>query len=585
MSVNQLRKWRIMPLLVVTSLGLFSVTSAQAAAEDVPLIEMVKAGNAAAVRSLIEQQVDVNTPEVDGTTALHWAAHGDHLEVADLLISAGANVGAGNRYAVTPLSLACINGSVAMVERLLEAGADPNTASPEGQTALMTAARTGNIDVVTTLLDSGATVDSKESYREQTALMWAAAQGHPATVQALIDAGADIHARSKGDENSVRASVRRGLSQFALNAGIDPERGLAEPEAVAPVGFSPLLFATRAGQIDAAKVLLEAGANVNDMVGDGASALVVAVINAHYELANVLLEHGADPNADAQGWTALHQLVWTRKPNLLRPVPFPLVTGKLSDLDLVTQLVTHGADPNTRQKGEPRDGNRNVLNRIGATPFLLAAKAADADMMRRLVENGADPQLTTIDGVTPLMAAAGVGIWRIGENVGTNEEALEAVTLAYELGNDANAADVNNDTALHGAVHRGADEIVRFLMDKGADPDVANSFGWTPLTIAEGVWYPNTYKSEPETGVVLRQLGATNPGARRPEDFPPTEIAAPIEGGAAGGGRYLQLRQGNASPGTVGNQQLERQIQQQGQEERQEQGRPQESGQSTAPQR
>ena len=549
MRIKQLRGWRIVPLLAVSSLGLSAAAWAQAGAtsREVLLVEAVKMADTAAVRALLEQQVDVNTPEVDGTTALHWAAHLGDLNTAELLIRAGATVQAANRYGVTPLSLACMNMNSAMVERLLNAGADPNSASPEGQTALMTAARTGNVGAVKLLLAHGAEVDAKESYRGQTALMWAAAQDHAAAIQVLMEAGADIHARSKGHPRGIRAAVRRGVSQFAVNAGTVETANLVETVDAAPPGFTPLLFAVRVGAIDATLVLLEAGANVNDTVGaDGTAALVLAVLNAHYELAQVLLENGADPNADTQGWTALHQLVWTRKPNLRRPVPYPLPTGNLSDLDLAKALVAYGANPNARQMTEPSDGNRNVLNRIGATPFLLAAKAADVEMMRVLADLGADPLLATAEGATPLMAAAGVGIWRIGENVGTNEEALEAVTLAWELGSDVNAADANGDTALHGTVHRGANAIVQFLIDKGADPDVANKVGWTPLTIAEGVWYPNTYKSEPETGALLRQLGAVNPGQRRPEDYPPTEIAAPVEGGAAGGGQELLRQQREA---------------------------------------
>ena len=531
MRVTQLRGWWIVPLLAVSSLGLSAVAWAQAgAARDVSLVEVVKTGDTAAVRSLLEQQVDVNTPEVDGTTALHWAVHRDALDIVDLLLRAGADVRSANRYGVEPLALAGTNGNAAMTERLLDAGADPNSASPEGQTALMTAARTGNVGTVKLLLAHGADVDATESYRQQTALMWAAAQGHPVTVRALIEAGADIHARSKGNPRSVRAAVRRGVSQFALNAGTGESSGREKTAAAAPPGFTPLLFAVRAGHIDAARVLLEAGANVNDMVGDGASALLLAVINAHYELANVLLEQGADPNADTQGWTALHQLVWTRKPNLLRPLPFPLPTGTLSDLDLVKVLVAHGADPNARQKAEPRDGNRNVLNRIGATPFLLAAKAADADMMRVLLENGADPQLATEDGVPPLMAAAGVGIWRIGENVGTNVEALEAVKLAWELGNDVNAVDVNNDTALHGAVHRGR-ECHRAVPDRqGRRPRRGEHLRVDAVDNRGGRLVPEHLQERARNGGAAASTGCHQPWPASPRRLSPYGDSGPSRG-------------------------------------------------------
>jgi ankyrin repeat protein len=526
-------------LLVIGGLG-----AANAANLDAPLVDAVKKADAAAVRALIGQRVDVNQPGVDGTTALHWAVHSDSVELTDLLLRAGANVNATNRYGATALSLACINGSVAVVDRLLKAGANPNTVFADGQTALMTAARTGKVEVVKLLLANGADVNAKEGYRGQTALMWAAAQGHAETVKALIELGADIQGRSKGSAGAVRAAVRAGVSQLALGAGTGVPAPADTRATVAPAGLTPLLFAVRGGHVAATEALLDAGANVNDTVGDGTSALVLAVMNAQYDVAAALLKRGANPNADTQGWTALHQLVWTRRPNLMRPTPFPLPTGKVTDLELVKLLVAAGANPNARQKAEPNDGNRNVLNRLGATPFLLAAKAADVDMMRTLAANGADPLLKTDEGATPLMAAAGVGIWRVGENVGTNEEALEAVKLAWELGNDVNAIDANGDTALHGAVHRGANGIVEFLMAKGANPDVANTFGWTPLTIAEGIWYPNTYKSEPETGILLRKLGARNEGKRRPEDYPPTLISAPVEGGRGGGQTGTQTQTG-----------------------------------------
>lgn len=527
MRPTYLGGWWMVPLLVVSSLG--------AAVPEPPLSAAVKKGDTQTVRVLLQQRVDVNALEIDGTTALHWAVHRDDLTTVDQLLRAGANVKARNRYGVTPLMLACINGNAAMIEKLLKAGADPNSANADGQTVLMTAARTGNPEAVKILLAHGANVNAKESYRGQTPLMWAAAQGHAATVRLLIEAGADLTVRSKGNPAAVRAAVRPDVSQLAISSGTaNPSGGggtpgAAEKESVGSAGFTALLFAARAGHIEASRILIDAGANVNETVGDGTSVLVLAVMNGHYELAAMLVDKGADPNADAQGWTALHQLVWTRRPNLMRPVPFPLPSGTMTDLDLVKALVARGANINARLKKEPNDGNRNVLKRIGATPFLLAAKAADVDMMRTLVAAGADPRLKTEERATPLMVAAGIGIWRVGESVGSNEEALEAVKLAWELGNDVNAVDANGDTAMHGAVHRGANAIVQFLIEKGTNPDVVDTFGWTPLTIAEGVWYPNTYKSEPETGTLLRKLGATNPGHRRPEDYPPTEIAAPLD--------------------------------------------------------
>jgi ankyrin repeat protein len=307
--------------------------------------------------------------------------------------------------------------------------------------------------------------------------MWAAMENHAAVVHALLEHGADVHALSTG-------------------------------------GFSSLLFAVRAGHIDVVRNLVAAGAKVRQTLPDGTGALSLAIINAHYELAAALLDLGADANDDSLGWTPLHQLVWTRRPNTNRGSIPPVPTGNLASLELVARLVAHGANPNARQRKEPRDGNRNLLNRMGATPFLLAAKAADVELMRALVANGADPLMTTEEKATPLMVAAGVGIWQTGESPGTNEEALEAVTLAWELGGDVNASDASGDRAVHGAAYRGANAVMQFLIEKGARLDVTNKRGWTPLTIAEGVVYPNTFTRRPPTAVLLRELAAKSTPVR-----------------------------------------------------------------------
>jgi ankyrin repeat protein len=411
--------------------------------------------------------------EADGTTPLHTAVlRNDNEGVASLLRS-GASARAATRYGVTPLHLASVNGNAGIIEKLLAAGADPNTALPEGETVLMTAARTGNVDAIKALLARGAKVNDKEAWKGQTALMWAAAENNVEAMGALIKAGADIQTRSRNG------------------------------------AFSAFLFAARAGHIGALRALLDAGADINETLPDGTSALVLTVLNAHYETAAFLVEKGADPNAAAQGWTALHQVAWSRRPNTGSNLPGAVPTGNLDSLDLVRTLVKHGANVNARQTREPKDGFRNQLNRIGATPFLLAAKAADVPLMRVLLEHGANPKLTTDDGTSALMAAAGVGIWAPGENPGTEEEALAAVQLAYEAGDTSvAAANKSGDTALHGSIYRaGSISVAKFLIDKGAKIDARNNLGWTPLIAADGVEYtPNILKRYPEAAAFLRQV-------------------------------------------------------------------------------
>lgn len=459
----------------------WAVAVSAAAGPGESLVDAVKSGDRARIRALLGTRADVNVPERDGTTALHWAVHHNDAALVDQLIGAGAHVHARNRYGATPLVLASENGHAPLVRRLLAAGADPNTASHDGETALMTAARTGDPATVEALLAVGADVNAREVRKAQTALMWAATEGNHQAAHLLLRAGADVRARSNG-------------------------------------GFTPLLFAVRAGHVGVLPTLIEAGADPNDSLPDGTSALSLAIINAHFELAAALLDRGADPNADAQGWTALHQLVWTRRPNGGLADPPAVATGRLSSLQLAEKLLEKGANPNARMKKERKLGfdDRTLLNRLDATPFFLAAQTADVPLMRLLAKSGADPTVTNADGTTVLMVAAGVGIWVVGESPGTNDEALEAVRFALELGGNVNATNDYGYTALHGAAHRGAPQIVTLLVDRGASLDAALTktgggplgwkAGWTPLAIADGVYYANTFKRSSETAAVLRGL-------------------------------------------------------------------------------
>ena len=480
----------------------FSRTVTAAPAET-PLIDAVKAADKTGVRTLINQRVDVNAPQPDGTTALHWAADRDDPEMVELLVRAGANVKAANRYGVTPMWLAGVNGNAAVIEMLLKAGAAANTVLPEGETVLMTAARTGKVDAVKVLLDHGAEVNATEGWHRQTALMWAAAEDHPAVIEALIARGAEIHARSNG-------------------------------------GFTALLFAAREGRIAAVRTLLEAGANLNDALpirGRGAraatpagppgtgrssgpaqaevglNAFLLAAANAHYELAAWLLDRGADPNAAPQGWTALHQVSWVRKAGISGSNnPAPEGSGSVDSLEFVRKLVAKGAELNARVTKRPGMGV-TTLNSIGATPFLLAARTADAELMRLLAQLGADPRLGNEDNTTPLMVAAGLGTQSPGEDPGTEPEVLEAVAVALALGNDLNAVDKNGETAMHGAAYKHVPSVVHFLAEKGAKIEVwnqPNKRGWTPLKIAEGVQRGMNIVSSRPTAAAISEVIASS---------------------------------------------------------------------------
>ena len=472
--------------VAVAGLGLCLVMPPHVTAAEVPLVEAVKQVDATAVRALLDGSVDVNAGEADGTTALHWAVRLDSLDVTDLLIAAGADVMATNAFDITPLSLAAINGNPAMLETLLEAGADANVTVGAGEAVILTAARTGRADAIRTLVAHGADVNLAQK-DGHTPLMWAAAEGHVQAMMTLLEVGADANARSVVPERPVRT-------------------GFAGP---APHGFTPLLFAVRAGHIDAVRLLLDAGADVNDQLPDGMSTVALAATNAHWELGVFLVDSGADPNASEQGWSALHVMTWVRMPNFGFNPPGPVTTGRMDSLTFARDLVARGADVNARMTKEPRNGYRNALNRVGATPLLMAARLADGPYMRVLAELGADPTITNEDGTTVLMVASGVGIHSPGEDPGTEAEALACVEVALELGGDPNTVDETGETALHGAAYRGANSIVNLLVEHGANTfDVENSAGWTPLRIAQGVFRTATFKEAPHTAALLSELAA-----------------------------------------------------------------------------
>jgi uncharacterized protein len=448
----------------------------------VPLVDAAKNMDKPAIEKLIAQHVDVNAADVDGATALHWAAYNDDLPTVELLIRQGATAATVNRYGVSPLSLACANGNGAVVRALINAGANPNDVLHEGETPLMIAARAGGLDAVKALIAKGANVNAADEWRGQTALMWAAAEGNASVVRTLVENGARIDTRSI-------------------------------------TGFTAYLFAARDGGIEAALALLDAGVSVDEALirrrsaepgapsAPGPNALMLAVSNAHYELAARLLEKGANADADTLGWTTLHQITWVRKPGAGGNNPAPNGSGTMSSLEMVERLVNHGANINARITKSPNVGTTD-LNLVGATPFLMAARTADAELMRLLAKLGADPLLANSDDTTPLLAAAGVGTRSPGEDPGTESEVLEAVKAAHELGGSLNSVDNNGQTAMHGAAYKQVPSVAEYLIANGADIAVwntKNKSGWTPLRIAAGVHRGMNFRDSPAVAAILRR--------------------------------------------------------------------------------
>ncbi len=464
-----------------------------AAAGDARLAEAAMQGNKAAVRSLLQQKADVNASLVDGTTALHWAVRADDLDTAGMLIRAGANVKATDRYGLTPLSLACSNGSALMIRKLLDAGADPNSASPQGDTVLMIAARLGDTDALTALLDRGAAVNAKDSPLEQTALMWAVRENHPAAVHLLLEHGADVNAKTR--TGKAPAPRPPGAGGGSHGVGIVrsgwPEQGFQD---ATPGAMTALLYASRDGALESAQMLLAAKAPVNQPEANAITPLLIAIANGHPDVARFLLDHGADANAaDFWGRTPLWEAVELRNLDLDKSgengIDRPAV------LELVKTLLAHGAKVNARTKEVPPIrrwimplGDLSWVDFTGQTPFLRAALSGDVTVMRLLLDHGADPNIATFAGTTALMAAAGVN-WVGGQTYTESKEALmEAVKLCLEKGADVNAANSMGITAVIGAANRGSDDLIEFLVQKGAKLDVKDKEGRTPLVWAKGVF-------------------------------------------------------------------------------------------------
>jgi len=441
------------------AIGLLAAGAAHAAGSEVA--DAAMKGNRDAVRALLQRKADVNAPQVDGTTALHWAARLDDVEIADMLIRAGATVSAANREGVMPLQLAALNGSAAMIEALVKAGADPNaTLTPSSDTALMMASRTGRPEAVSVLLAHGAKVDAREAWGGTTALMWAAAERHAPIVKILADHGADVNARS----SFVPAANGRGF-EGRMPVASKPDQAVEE---FASGWLTPLMFAAREGDLESARHLIAAGANVNAIAADGKDALGLAIFNGNYDVASFLIDSRSNVNqADTQRFTPLFWAVDRR--NMETAPNFPwMVTA--DPLPLIKKLLDAGADPNAVIDNTPRARMRAGSPRIVfATALMRAAFAADLELVKLLLAHGADSRIISKDGETMVEAATGLGFIQGYTKGRPAAERLELVKLFVELGADVNQADDYGITPLMVAGNMGDTGVIQYLVDVGAD--------------------------------------------------------------------------------------------------------------------
>ncbi len=459
-------------------------------------------GCAGALRAESTPASEVNARAADGSTALLWAVHKGDIKEVERLIAAGADVSLVNHYGASPMQEGAAAGDAVILSLLLRAGADVESPNAEGQTALMAVARTGNVEAAKLLLRKGANVNAKERWGGQTALMWAAAQRQSEMVKLLIKHGADVNARA-----TVREWPRRVTAE-------------GRPKDMNRAGLTPLLYAAREGGIECAKHLIAGGANIDMPDPDGMTPLVIALMNLRWDCAKYLIDAGANVNDwDLYGQTPLYVAVDMNTLPAGGRVDLPSM-DRTPGIEVIELLLKAGANPNAQLKLRPPyrhavfDRNADQMLTTGATPLLRAAKVGDIPAIKLLLQYGARVDLPNMDGVTPLMAAAGAGR-NVGATRGrfkTEKDALAAVQILKEAGANVNAANKAGETALHGAALRGWNDVVKLLAQSGANVDAPAKTGLTPLDFAMGRFQPGFLEPKPKvfdtTAALLKELGA-----------------------------------------------------------------------------
>jgi ankyrin repeat protein len=483
-----------------------------AAGSDPVLADAVRREDRAAVRALLRQKVDVNAPLSDGSTALHWAAQADDLETVGLLLDAGANVKSKNRYGVTPLHVAVSNGNAAIVGRLLKAGADPDAVDASGEPLLSIAIRSGNPDALKQLLERGASANAADTAASETPLMWAVRANHREAATLLLAHGAKVDAvtRTGSTPPWVPPNAGGGSHGLGIIRGGWPERGSRAP---IPGAMTALLYAARDGRPELARMLLDAGAAVNQAEANSISPLLMAVTNDHMDVARVLLERGADVNTvDFWGRTPLFSAVEIRNRDISRTNEHGI--DRAAALDMIKTLLDRGANPNAQTKEIPPIrrwvtslGDLTWINMIGQTPFIRASMSGDITTMRLLLAKGADPKITTVGGTTALVTAAGGNVAVQQSFVESRELSMEAVKLCLGLGIDVNAKNETGFTAVMGAANKGWDDILELLVKHGARLVVADKDGRTPLRWAKGEFIAlHPPEEKPSTVALIEKL-------------------------------------------------------------------------------